>query len=487
MSLVFLLFTSVIARNLVHFRQATEFGVEQLKQDAGTDKVTFFAAMRQTLDDLDVEYVLSFGPPKCETSCAQSTSNICRGPQRIVNAGWEHIQLEHYPEATDPAAIYIRKSISLNDELNCNEGDLAKATSLSGNLYLSVALGCDEITGCPNFETVEIFPFDIDSVEDLNYHTSYIEYDAKATKNLRITNVGLFVELTTVILNNTNVNFTNPHIVSQDCEPKLRIVAMTDCELVDGNCKQKLYLSPIDGKDSLLEHVTGSLTIEVEFGSNETTRLNLLHVNVDIDSPTDFGDEERVIDSMFSILTDTYDAFFAGSNMTLIDKDRFCVSLASPKLIPVEILNVRTCLIDGSTCKELFNSTDSEPNDSERILTTDNQYMICLTMHKIAEAEQTIEVAYSLDQKHRGVYDGNTVQPTIIYCDCPYGYTWDSLCDCCVNAYHDWNWSWGWIWVVSLVVAGIVLTYCIVASTGCTHQPVTKPKTVNAQLTRWRQ
>jgi hypothetical protein len=478
----------VLAKNIVHFRQATEFGVEQLKQDVGTDRITFFAAMRQSLDDLDIEYVLSFGPPKCEPSCAQSTSNICKGSQRIVNNEWEHIQLEHYPNAEDPAAIYIRKSLSLNNELSCAEGDISKADTLKGNLYLSVALGCNEDTKCPNFETVEIFPFEITSVDDLNYRTSMIAFDAKATRNLRMENVGLFVEITTEIFDQSGVNFSYPRIVSQDCEPALRVVSMTDCQPNEDNCKQQLYLSPIDNTDSAIDKVNGAVTLELEFGSDESRVISLLHVNVGIDSSNDYGNEERAIDTLLSIFTDAYDAYFAGSNATLVDNDRFCVSLASPRLLPVEIINIQTCSINGSVCMSLFNSSDDMSADSERILTTDSQSMICLTIRKIAEGEQTIEVEYTSSQKRRGLYDNLTITPMIIYCDCPLGYVWDPLCDCCVNSHHDWDWSWGWIWVVALVVAGIVLTYCVIASTGCatTQYAPVKPQPTMVKR-QWRE
>lgn len=460
----------IVAKNVVHFRQATEFGVEQLQQDAGTDRITFFAAIRQTLDDLDVEYVLSFGPPKCELSCAQSVSNICKDSQQLVNPEWEHIQIEHYPEPTDPAAIYIRRTIALGSDLACTEGDLVKGDTLNGSLYLSVALDCDEATQCPVFETVEVYPFSISSIDDLKYHTASYVFDAKATRNLRMENVGLFVEISTEIFNQTNANFTNPRIVSQTCEPKLRIVAMTDCQPDMPTCKQEIYLSPVDSKDSSIEKVEGALTLELELGTENSRVLSLLHLNVGIESSNDYGVEERVVDTLFSIFTDEYNAYFARSNMTVIDKDQFCVSLASPTLHPVDIDIVQTCSMNGTICRVLFNSSI----DVERELTSDSQSMACVTMPKIVDGSQTVEIGYHRTEKRRGAYGSDTVMPTIIYCDCPLGYVWDPLCDCCVNSHHDWDWSWGWIWIVALIVAGVVLLYCVVASTGCYSSTVSQ-------------
>ena len=107
---------------ITRFAQSAEIGVEQLPENKDTDKITFFAAVRneKSISALNSNYILSFGQPSCEDSCAQSRSSVCAKTSTITE-GWEDFELDHYPTKKDPAAIYIRKTFSMSDEIACNK------------------------------------------------------------------------------------------------------------------------------------------------------------------------------------------------------------------------------------------------------------------------------------------------------------------------------------------------------------------------------
>jgi len=474
------------AKVLVHFGQATEFGVEQLDKDAGTLNVTFFAAMRQQIEDH--EYVLSFGPPQCERNCAQSTNSICKTQERVLNDGWEHIQIDHYPTPEDTGAIYIRKTIDLEAGLACINDDFQQTgeKNFTGTLYLSIAQSCDE-NSCPHYETVEMYPFNFNAdLAGLNYKYTDYEFTAEATRNLRMANVGLFVEITTVLTDRKGEQlsqFTESTILHQTCEPALHIVAITNCSEIEGNvCTQRLYLAP-ETDDHMIDSVKGELAIQTKLvnaqGGVET--ISVIHVDVAIASPVDFGMLQRPIDSLFTVLTATYAPYFLGSNTTLLyDKDYFCVSVASPNLDAVTITDVTTCTTEGETCDDdnitsygLYSLEDPQVNRITMAATVPleqaSQAMVCMNLKKLSDGPQFVQVSYRLDSltgssnAKRGVYSGETMSPSLIFCDCPWGYIWDDVTDSCVHHHHDdWHWSWWWVWIVlGILVVGVCVYFVI--------------------------
>lgn len=480
----------------VHFGQATEFGVEQLPENENTDRVTFFAAMRQDMDDLHGDYILSFGPPSCEQNCAQSRQ-LC-GEQASTNGNWEHIQLDHYPSPTDPAAIYIRQTIALDSELPCHNSDLLKidnedqSVDFTGNLYLSVSTGCIET--CPMFETIEIFPFALhrtaENISGLDYKLRNYEFNAEATRNLRIENLGLFVEISTELIDYDYTGeglpsyFDDAIIENQDCVPELKIVGLTNCSETAGDtCNQRFYLLPVSTDDHALEKVSGRVAIQTKLrsGDGNLSSVTIIHVSLDIDSPTDFGPEKRDIDSMFVLnAIPFFNENLLDNSTTLVDKDQFCISLSSPVLNEVSIVSVRTC---GSESVSNLESCDVMNLDDLRIsnlydaenkvtnrktiaeLTPDllqSQAQVCFKMQKVVSGSQLLEVAYNSSGNlvRRGLFCCGNVTPSPIYCDCPLGYTWDYVCGCC-NYHGGWTWSWWWIVVFLILIGGGILAFTV--------------------------
>lgn len=483
-----LLLVAAVARSkvFVHFGQAIEFGVEQLDKDAGTSKITFFAAIRQQFQIS--EFVLSFGPPQCQMSCAQSSITACPGLGRTRNEDWDDIHIEHYPTPQDEfGAAYLRHTVDLAQPLGCSNEDLVLTPegNLTGTLYLSLVQGCGDDM-CPHYETIELYPFNIaPDLSGLSYKYRSYEFTAEATRNLRVENVGLFVEITTVLTDRQGLElsqFTEPTILHQNCEPELHIVALTNCTETDGSvCTQRIYLAPATD-NAMLDNVQGELAIQTRLvGSNgEMETISVLHVSLGIESPVDFGEQSRPVDVFFSVLGDTYVPYLNGS---IIDKDYFCVSLASTTLQPIAITSIRTCPATGESCDDNVTAFDLYSLENALInriasaaavpLEQTGQSMVCMNFKKLTDGPQFVQVSYqngavqSSGNVRRGVYSGETMTPSLVFCDCPWGYHWDEVSESCVHEHDDhWHWSWWWLWIVVgiLVVGGII--FCLLGGYG---------------------
>lgn len=419
---------------LTHFTTAMEFGVEQL---ALGSTVTFFAAVRQPA--VDAEYVLSVGPPQCEANCAQSTNSVCRADERVLNAGWEHIELAHYPTPTDNAAIYIRRTVDLLDTATCFDAH-------TGELYLSVVQHCD--AECPVFETVNVFAFDLayaGNVSGLSYALSKHSYSARATRNIRVPRLGVLIEIETVLESETLVQFERPRVVLQECTPAVTLVAMSGCDETEGTrCTQRLYLQPANNAPTALGRVV--LEMQLEGG------LAAMHVELDVDA-ADTGTDERALD--FVLSRARYNGSLAPYvyrdllNSTLVDGDTVCVSMMR---------------LAGETALELVGVVSE--NTSFPLMRLLGQgpgaELACFQLRKLVAGSQVVQLLVRGEDGQLGRRDlyseGHSAS---VYCDCPWGYYWDDGCECCAHSHHHDHDDWWWV----LGIVGFLLVVgCLVAA-----------------------
>jgi len=496
---------------ITHFAQSAEIGVEQLPKDKGTDRVTFFAAMRaEKAAKSEYNYLISFGEPECTEGCAQSMSDFCGEPK--VEEGWEHFEIEHYPESNDPGAVYMRTTIALGEEVKCNSSGIVRTVdeetglvTFSGSLILSIWTACGD-GECPTFQHSDEYDFKLmynasnREILGMSYNLAKFEYSAEATRNIRMDSVGLLVEITTTVqsLDESNPpHFENAILFNQDCEPEMELVTLTSCDAETGPvCTQQLYLLPVLQEDSAFKSAKGLIEIHAQLISADGLfqSVAVLHVRMNIDSPTDYGTSQRAVD--FLMATKSVDEpsmlspYIADGQSTasLLDNETLCVAVGLPGTsegVDLQLFSLTLCssaTVDLSTsngCRTenvadmktyvLFERA-ATPDDSSAEQQTELSY--CFQVPKINEAGHVIDVNYMTvlsipgvpangsDVVHllrRSLYDNSIVTTQNFWVDCPEHFHWDEDCDCCVHNHgNDDNGISGW-GIFLLVLLGIAL------------------------------
>ena len=503
------------AKITTHFLQSSEIGLEQLEQYDNTDKITFFAAVQNERDSDEYEYLLSFGPPSCETSCSQSRNDLCNpNVDETVTEGWQHFELGHYPKEDDPAAFYIRYTVSAGNILPC-PNDYIKQTidlttldvTLEGELYLSMVERCDS-QSCPTYHVSDIYPFTLfynksaNSISGIDYRFSKYSFSSEATRNIRVTNVGLVVEIETQVLfsnyeystdyvETQMARITDISIADQDCTPPMKIHTFTHCDEAnqEKGCTQRLYLTPIERTDAdAYSLVKGSVklkcTITADDGSESSVASLLL--DVEIDSPSDYGTEERPVDVVLSKqktpLFGTSDFYnpHNSENDNLVNKQYACVSLADPSLTPLAISSIVLCgsheTTDMEDCSEpdllkktLYSSSYLvNSGHMHKFQGQGNEATFCFEATKLTNGTHILELKYysyigqesignsgaseddmhevldaSLEliritvQRRRSMFNNSDVGEQVVHSevfffDCPGDSFWDPDCDCCI-------------------------------------------------------
>jgi len=497
--LAFALLLGARADVITHFAQATEIGVEQLPKHKGTDKLTFFAAVRAEKDSSAHEYVLSFGQPTCDVVCTQSMNSFC-SEERTLTDGWEHFALDHYPTDSDPAALYIRRTFTVAEALACaqnstelivTEGDLVTYT---GSLVLSIwdKHQCEQT--CPPFKQADTYQFSISYnktsslFSGLSYSLAKYEYSAEATRNIRIDGVGLLVEITTQLKASDALHsFTEMDIYQQDCVPPMRLVALTDCSESDGLvCTQRLYLLPIDADSTAYGFASGTLEIHGSFDTDDSDSFSVavLHVEINIDSATDYGTQQRAVDVVIAVNNTPY--INTPEQLPLIDNQYLCIAIASPTLTPLSLAAIKLCTgaCDGSSRSlDIFRAAT---NVNLGVLTQPegktNEASYCFNLRKIENATHTIAVEYAslLNQdsssnsgivklQRRSMFDNSIATTESFWIDCPHGFHWDDSADACVHDHGEselTTWEWVFLVLLGLTVVGVIVCMCWSGS-GC--------------------
>jgi hypothetical protein len=502
---------------ITHFAQSAEIGVEQLPEHKGTDKVTFFAAMRaEKATKSEYNYLISFGDPECSEGCAQSMVEFCEEPK--VEQGWEHFEIEHYPEANDPGAVYMRTTIALGQDLRCNTSSIQRTVdettgliTFSGNLVLSIWTACknDE---CPTFQRSDAYDFKLSynasnrEIIGMSYNLAVFEYSAEATRNIRMDDVGLMVEITTTVGTNNERAYENPPhfnnavLFSQDCVPEMQLVAMTECPKGSGNsCDQQLYLLPVKQADSAYGTAKGRLEIHAQLIGPDGVfqSVAVLHVRMNIDSGTDYGTSQRDVDFLIATESGSEPDMLAPYIITqktanLFDNQTLCVALSLPdpkegvdlqlfKLIicssaSVDLSTGQGCrtenVVDMKTYTLFERSSDAETDSTEE--STELSY--CFQVPKINTASHVLDISYATAMtakpieaessgvvnllRRRSLYDNSVVTTQNFWVDCPEHLHWDEDCECCVHDHgiddDDIN-GWG-IFLLVLLGLGLIGT-----------------------------
>jgi hypothetical protein len=510
-----LLVTFACADVITHFAQSAEIGVEQLPKDKGTDRVTFFAAMRaEKAAQSEYNYLISFGAPVCTEGCAQSMAGFCGEP--VVEDGWEHFEIEHYPEPGDLGAVYMRTTIGLDEELKCNESGIVRTVdettglvTVAGTLVLSIWTACGEAE-CPEFRHSDSYDFKLQynasnrEILGMGYNLAEFEYSAEATRNIRHVDVGLMVEITTTVQTNHEIAYPNPPhfenaiLFSQDCEPEMQLVSMTGCPEGSGNlCNQQLYLLPVKQTDSAYADAKGSLEIHAQLIGPDGIfqSVAVLHVRMNIDSPTDYGTTQRALDFLMATQSVTETDMLAPyiengeSTKNLKDNQTVCVALAIPG--PVEGIDLRLAklVICSSATVDLSTSTGCrtqnvadmktyvvyEGSGDEDSTEEQTELSYCFAVPKINDAGHVMDIAYETAlPKHpegsdsgivnllrrRSLYDNEVVTTQNFWVDCPEHLHWDDDCACCVHDHgvdDDDIDGWG-IFLLVLLGLGLIAT-----------------------------
>lgn len=500
------LFVSVAyAKIVTHIAQSTEIGLEQLDANLNTDAITFFATARIEKDKEDFEYVLSFGPPTCEFNCAQSLNNLCTAAPDAESAPqWLSDEIRHYPAEDDPAAYYIRTTLRASNVLACpndyikQEIDLTtRDVTLSGVLYLSIAESCTD--GCPVFRTSDRYPFYVvynhatQNFTGLDYRFSKYSFESVATRNLRIQNVGFAVEIETAVAYNRFeadeqsyklARIANATIYQQDCKPSMRVVAVTNCESYDGHiCNQHVYVAPEDRQLGHYTTAVGSVVLHCTVVSDDGEIENdvVIHVDMQVVNPYDFGRLKRPVDVVLS----TVDHWYSAERSLYLQNtpdvatpdttDRVCVSVASPFRIDTELRNVILC---SSPSTNLSQSTGCNASDvitrtlysavehffGTGVSLEDGGMTVCFDAVKLTNNSHVLAVSYRPTTASFSDYnyhtDGtdytSTIFPTVyerrrsmfnnsnpdhediahsdvFFIDCPSGFHWDFDVHACVE------------------------------------------------------
>ena len=529
------MFVGLRADIVTHFSQATEIGVEQLKANADSDKITFFAAVRAESASRQYQYVLSFGEPICEESCLQSVNAFCAAEKPRETQDWESFWLEHYPSNADPGAVYIRRTLSVSDDsaLGCNAtpdvlrtvDDSTGIITYSGKLVLSLWEAGDRCEdGCPVFKHSDTYHFNVNympasaekelSFTGLDYELAKYEYSAEATRNIRISDIGLLLEITTLLEEkNTEdeqgsssaapVSFQDMQIFKQHCEPEMELVALTECEEQTGTaCTQRLYLRPVDQADTAYSKAKGTLEIHASFDSDEggSYSLAVLHIDVNIDS-SDYGVAQREVDLVVATnetepstqqTTQQLTPYIINGQSTknLVDEQQLCIALASPALTPLTLHAVTLCAsssvdlgrqrgcrtegVEDMKTMALYSIDDSSSEYGSVVQPEGkgNELTYCFNVRKIENFSHVIDVAYTtaitgsenddsasgvVHLEARSMYD-DVASTEGFWIDCPYGYYWDPVCACCAHTHgHSLStWEWVFLVILGLVVLGVI-------------------------------
>jgi hypothetical protein len=513
---------------VTHFAQSAEIGVEQLPKDKGTDRVTFFAAMRaEKAAASEYNYLISFGEPECADGCAQSMGDFCGAP--VVEDGWEHFEIEHYPESNDPGAVYMRTTIGLGEEVKCNNSGVTRTVdeqtglvTFSGELVLSIWTTCGE-GECPTFQRSDGYEFKLQynasnrEILGMSYNLAKFEYSAEATRNIRMESVGLLVEITTTAqsLDESNPpHFENAVLFSQTCEPEMELVTLTTCEPGGGNvCTQQLYLLPVVQEDSAFNAVKGMVEIHAQLISADGLfqSVAVLHVRMNIDSPTDYGTVQRVVD--FLMATQSVDEptmlspyIIEGERTAnLIGNQTVCVAVALPSPEEGVTLELAKLVVCSSATTDLSTSNGCRTENVadmrtyviyERDGTTEKkqaertEITRCFQTPKIGSAGHVLDINYATAIKplpvaggdgndtvqlliRRSLYNNDVVTTQNFWVDCPTGTHWDDDCACCVinNGSTDEISGWGIFLLVllGLGLIAVVVCFCYWGTPGCSY------------------